>query len=250
MLALLSQEALRSHADTKVLHFADARAVFRGFTDEARGADFEVGGLQGALNPGLQCYNAWPELSAGEGVAGVRGCAVATRDVDLHEAPAVRTRLPFMDSLLLMDMAGPSSAATLLLVRGCAASFVSSSVLRHLPYSFECGLRLQRRLAHLAGDFCCYHPTYMEEHGARKDQPYRITPRNETTFAIMQVNDLQGSGSRSSNVVIAEWQTQCVSLCVRVSNSRHLSVVLSAALSVCVGGSRHSRTCFLASRPI
>ncbi len=32
-----------------MLHFADARRAFRGFADEARGADFEVGGLPGAL---------------------------------------------------------------------------------------------------------------------------------------------------------------------------------------------------------
>lgn len=53
--------------------------------------------------------------------------------------------------------------------------------------STEGDLMLQRRLKHLAGDFCCYHPTYMEAHGVRKEQPYHITPRNESTLAILQV---------------------------------------------------------------
>ncbi len=53
--------------------------------------------------------------------------------------------------------------------------------------STKIGMRLQRRLEHLAGDFCCYHPTYMEAHGVRKEQPYHITPRNESTLAILQV---------------------------------------------------------------
>ena len=51
-LDLHPQEALRAHADTKVLHFADARRAFRGFADAARGADFEVGGPPGALITG------------------------------------------------------------------------------------------------------------------------------------------------------------------------------------------------------
>ena len=37
-----AQEALLPHAATKVLHFADARRVFRGFADERRRTQFEV----------------------------------------------------------------------------------------------------------------------------------------------------------------------------------------------------------------
>ena len=39
---MLAQEALRPHAATKVLHFADASSVFRGFADDQRQAAFEV----------------------------------------------------------------------------------------------------------------------------------------------------------------------------------------------------------------
>ena len=51
-LDLRPQEALRPHRDAKILHFADARFAFRGFADEARQADFEVGSLTGALSRG------------------------------------------------------------------------------------------------------------------------------------------------------------------------------------------------------
>ena len=81
-------------------------------------------------------------------------------------------------------------------------SLVSAIATLSLPAAVTCsidlvaalkkGLCAQRRLEHLAGDFCCYHPTYMEAHGVRKEQPYRITPRNESTLAIVQVSPPMG----------------------------------------------------------
>ncbi len=38
----VAQEALRPHSATKVLHFADARRVFRGFADDRRRMKLEV----------------------------------------------------------------------------------------------------------------------------------------------------------------------------------------------------------------